>query len=488
LTAPSIAQVTEEQLELKIRSALDKPVAFEFVETSLLEVVEFLSDATAIEISIDRRALDDVGVGSDTPITRALKGVSLRSALKLTLNDLDLAFMIRDGSLVVTTPEEKEAHMRTRVYSVTDVVTRDIGGKRVRDFDELTRLIMTNIQPETWDEVGGPSSIQIALGSLVVSSTSSVHDEIHSLLKQIRTVRAAVEESPRKIPAVSVQLIENLAAMRIENALDADSEAEFVEHPLSDAMQFYSEKHNIPVVIDVRALDEVGIGSDTPITLNAKQAPLRLLLRRMLRDVELTTLIADEVLIITTPETAEARLDTRLYPMNDLAEETGRIDFDEVIQVLTTTVEPDSWSDVGGPGAIEVLTSPPALVISQTSDVHTRVAGLLTELRRHRPQAAVEKREPEVGIRVYKLQTTNAGNKSEPVSAEAAAKYAEIVRKSIDEKEWVVNGALIETADSNLVIRHYPRVHRQVEKLLMDLDLGFFGGATQSGAGFGGGY
>jgi hypothetical protein len=253
-------------------------------------------------------------------------------------------------------------------------------------------------------------------------------------------------------------------------------------------MQFYSEKHNIPVVIDVRALDEVGIGSDTPITLNAKQAPLRLLLRRMLRDVELTTLIADEVLIITTPETAEARLDTRLYPMNDLAEETGRIDFDEVIQVLTTTVEPDSWSDVGGPGAIEVLTSPPALVISQTSDVHTRVAGLLTELRRHRPQAAVEKREPEVGIRVYKLQTTNAGNKSEPVSAEAAAKYAEIVRKSIDEKEWVVNGALIETADSNLVIRHYPRVHRQVEKLLMDLDLGFFGGATQSGAGFGGGY
>ena len=54
------------------------------------DVIEYLKDLHGIEIQIDKKALDDVGVQPDTPVTRTLKGISLRSALRLTLKDLDL--------------------------------------------------------------------------------------------------------------------------------------------------------------------------------------------------------------------------------------------------------------------------------------------------------------------------------------------------------------------------------------------------------------
>ena len=36
-----------------------------------------------IEIQLDTKALGDVSIGTDTPVTKNLKGVSLRSALRM---------------------------------------------------------------------------------------------------------------------------------------------------------------------------------------------------------------------------------------------------------------------------------------------------------------------------------------------------------------------------------------------------------------------
>jgi general secretion pathway protein D len=57
-------------------------------------------------------------------------------------------------------------------------------------------------------------------------------------------------------------------------------------------------------------------------------------------------------------------------------------DFDTLIDLITTTIEPDSWEDVGGPGAIDGFPTNLSLVVSQTQDVHERIADLLEQLRR----------------------------------------------------------------------------------------------------------
>lgn len=57
-------------------------------------------------------------------------------------------------------------------------------------------------------------------------------------------------------------------------------------------------------------------------------------------------------------------------------------DFDTLIELITTTVEPDSWDEVGGPGTIADFPTNLSLVISQTQEVHEKISDLLEQLRR----------------------------------------------------------------------------------------------------------
>ena len=94
---------------------------------------------------------------------------------------------------MITTPEEAENHLNTKVYDVADlVVCRDEHDALWDDYDALIEIITSTIKPTTWDGVGGPGAIKgNALGTakvLVVSQTRDVHEEIADLLKNIREI------------------------------------------------------------------------------------------------------------------------------------------------------------------------------------------------------------------------------------------------------------------------------------------------------------
>lgn len=105
--------------EQRILEALDDDTRLEFIETPLEQVVEFLKEMHDINIELDTIALDDVGIGRDVPITRNIKGLSLRSALRLMLMELDLTYEIRNEVLLITTPEAAVAHAYVKVYNVS---------------------------------------------------------------------------------------------------------------------------------------------------------------------------------------------------------------------------------------------------------------------------------------------------------------------------------------------------------------------------------
>ena len=73
------------------------------------------------------------------------------------------------------------------------------------------------------------------------------------------------------------------------------------------------------VEIDQRAVEDSGLTIDVPVAKTLKDISLRSALKLILRDLGLTYLIEDEVLQITTPEEAETRLITVVYPVKDLA-------------------------------------------------------------------------------------------------------------------------------------------------------------------------
>src|SRR6186997_763774 len=94
--------------EASIREALDQVTDFEFTEKPFYGVFDDLKQRHGIEIQLDSRALDDASIPRDTPVTRSIKGVTLRSALNLLLDDLDLTYVVKNGVLMITTTTEAQ--------------------------------------------------------------------------------------------------------------------------------------------------------------------------------------------------------------------------------------------------------------------------------------------------------------------------------------------------------------------------------------------
>jgi hypothetical protein len=179
--------------EAAIEKALSQPTEMDFTETPLSDVLNYLQQCHHIAIKIDNKALSDAGIGADSPVTVSIKGTSLRSALNLMLRELSLTWMIRDEALMITTPEEAENNLITKVYDVADLVTcRDEHDAPWEDYDTLIDIIASTIKPTTWDVVGGAGSINGAtLGTakvLVASQTREVQEQIADLLAKIRAI------------------------------------------------------------------------------------------------------------------------------------------------------------------------------------------------------------------------------------------------------------------------------------------------------------
>ena len=108
--------------EVKILAALDDKTELDFAEQPLSDVIDYLKNRHNIEIQLDKKALADAGVGSEVPVTRTIKGITLKSALKLLLGEFDLSYVLRDEVLMITSKTEAEQMLSNRVYPVADLV------------------------------------------------------------------------------------------------------------------------------------------------------------------------------------------------------------------------------------------------------------------------------------------------------------------------------------------------------------------------------
>ena len=365
--------------EKRIREALKSPTEIRCADTPLVDLVQSLKQRHRIEIQLDSKALEELGVAADTPITRTLEGVSLRSALRLVLRDLGLTYTIQDEVLLITSPEVATSRIPTAVYPVGDLLlppgATDEG---MADFDLLINLIQNTVQPHAWGDSGGAGAIETSGLSLVISQNPEVHDEVARLLDELRRTKRG-ETRPSTPEDVR----------RIEAALDAPVQVDFKGTPLTEVIQKLAEEYRILIQLDGKALEESGVAADSPITRTLQGIALRSALDLLLRDLGLTYTIVDEVLLITSPDAAQSgeMLATVVYPVGDLVafrDPSGEewTDFDSLIEMMENSVAPDSWLDAGGSGIIQPFDEGRALVVTQTPRLHREVAQLLEKLRR----------------------------------------------------------------------------------------------------------
>ncbi len=202
----------------------------------------------------------------------------------------------------------------------------------------------------------------------------------------------AKQDNDGKIhPFASVGLDENPRDKIVEAALDSKIDLQLKNVPLPEAMDRLESMLGIEVVISDMSLQDEGISPEVPLSVDMKETPARILLKVMLEPVSLDWYVEDGFLKITTLHMCEAIGKIRVYDVADLVGGTSpdknqAFDFEPLVELLTYTISPDMWEEVGGPGTISEFESAGTalLVIRNSPSIHYEIEGLFSKLRQMR--------------------------------------------------------------------------------------------------------
>ena len=117
----------------------------------------------------------------------------------------------------------------------------------------------------------------------------------------LRVRTPTVKPAPKQIPSITLE-DSSSSRQRIEDQLGKETKFDYLDTPLQDVIHEIALRHGIPIIINTSALEDFGIGSDTPVTISLQGVRLRSAFKLMLRELKLTFIIKDEVLQITTPK------------------------------------------------------------------------------------------------------------------------------------------------------------------------------------------
>ena len=192
--------------------------------------------------------------------------------------------------------------------------------------------------------------------------------------------------SAQRVQSISAEpAAEAAARARIESELSATTQFDYLDLALRDAIRDIAVRHDLPIVFDAGSLEDVGIDSSTPVTLTLKRTTLRSALRLLLRDLDLTYVIRNEVLMITTRDVAMSQLSTRFYRASEAI--PTREDMESITVLLMESVAPESWDSVGGAGHAAYLPSLSAWAVTQQDDVFPEIDGFFAAILRLSEQA-----------------------------------------------------------------------------------------------------
>jgi len=174
------------------------------------------------------------------------------------------------------------------------------------------------------------------------------------------------------------------------------------ESPLRELHALLIKKLSVPVCIDTRALEDAGIDLDVPITSpSINTGSLGDTLTRVLSRIDMAAIVENETLTLTTTERANEKLIVGIYslPTDGLSPRVGNL-----IDVIQSTVAPETWDTFGGQGAIRPLHEANELVISNTLDVHMETIAFMRAAFDTDLVASSDRIEGQVPVRVYRLR------------------------------------------------------------------------------------
>ncbi|QDU99139.1 hypothetical protein [Lignipirellula cremea] len=391
---PAIPRIAEEPKTVDPSVAMPRELAVkathDFSDSSLREVVAWLQNDQKLAVLLDTGALSKAGVSLAEPVSDRLHDEAVYLLLN-RLRSLGLAWYFEDSILTITTPEVAESVAATLPYNVGDLL--DAG----YDMDLLTDLITSTLQPDSWEEIGGEGVISALGDVLFVRQNGERQREVQGFLAALRKhARQTFVNDPAPHVALRAKLDQHVTV-------------DFSETPLATAVEQLSKITQADIRLDRRALRHVNVREREPVTLKLHDRNLKTAIQGMLLDLELTFILRDGVLWITSPDEAQASLRTAVYDVRDLCRDEG--ESDALAEAISSQTAPESWEQVGGPGAIH-FGLPGVMVVTQEERLHANVLKLLetyrTALRESKPRTRESDKSNKVTTVYYRVHTAVA--------------------------------------------------------------------------------
>lgn len=195
----------------------------------------------------------------------------------------------------------------------------------------------------------------------------------------------------------------------------------------ADLFEILKTEHDIQAIVDPGGAGALGITASSPIVrepFSLENVPLRRILRQILSEQDLTFVIDEGFLLITSDEEAQRRMKVKVYDVADLIRNPdagkpiqyittelprgggwsggsmpiyaemidGRkgtvtrvireteYDFSDLMDLIECVIVPETWSE--GAEMMESYTTG-SLVIRQTDEIHEEIEQLLNDLRQN---------------------------------------------------------------------------------------------------------
>jgi len=382
----------------RIKAKLKQTMTIEYTEAPLDEVASNLSELLNDAVLLDERALDDVGIGTDTPITATYRDVPAEEALQWILDDLDLAFAVQDEALVITTPEEVEERLEVRLHSgrgvlyefpadAWPVATPPWFGSPTMGFGTGGRMSgMGGMGGGMGGMGGGMGGMGGAMGGMGMGSGGAARAGFGGGMGGMASgAFGAVSGSGMGISSGGDAGQEAVSGSESPAGSETDLVAGVSTPEAPDQQYSYDTESIIDLVtstIEPQGWDTVG----GPGSIDFFPSTLDFVFAQ-------TAQVHDQVEALferlrSMPPQVGDKLGARPATVHSFTRESpGLADYDTLIDLITCTVGPVTWDSVGGPGNIEAEFVRVALIVSQTADMHDAVSWLLTLFRRSRYEA-----------------------------------------------------------------------------------------------------
>lgn len=511
ISPSAVARATREH-EKRVLHSLGQRVQIEAVDCPLNEVIQQISHGIDREILIDKAALADEGISLDQIVTLNLGELSVLQAFYFLLEPLDLAWVAGDGVLEVTTKTKALEKPVIRVYDVHAICellsplvkgiplparpsTGGIGCVIIRlpqgggmfsvpveaaAIASLGQLGSTppsvtsgrseikatgSTSPEEWlirvieqipssrwiiqDGEGG--AIQWSSGILIVSQSDQTHLEIAGLLRAMQRLLsgqvAGKSVSARRLGYPTEQ------DAAIIKALCKPSNLEVVDQPVRDVLERIASQNQFKLLVDARALSDEGLSTDSMVNLQIFKLPLGTTLKKILEPLQLTYVVHEGVLIVTTLSRSQEMLSIRLYDVSD-CRGIQIADPRHGLVPMITQVTQAKWLDQHGEGGAAILISSKHLLVCQTQPAQAEIELLIDDLSND--ESAVTADLPLV-VKVYSVSDSQT---------------AEDLRRLLPQliRSWQGSpsrdGVAIHVVGRSLIINQTSAVHDQIEELV----------------------